>query len=91
MPDILTLWSLAVLVIGGGLYLAMSRSSPRAMAVRRPGWIARRRARGGIRHRRDRVGIGYRSAISTVHLTARELAHHGAVFGGPGWHDPFGT
>jgi Helicase HerA, central domain len=30
------------------------------------------------------VGIGYRSATSSVHLTQRELGHHGAVFGGPG-------
>jgi hypothetical protein len=62
-----------------------TRSSPTstAMAVRRPGWIARRRARGGIVHRRDRVGVGYRSAVGAVHLTARELGHHGALFGGP--------
>src|SRR5438105_9691321 len=87
MPDVLTLWSLAVLAIGGVLYLVMSRSSstsPRAMAVRRPGWIARRRARGGIAHRRDRVGVGYRSAVGAVHLSVRELAGHGALFGGPG-------
>jgi len=54
------------------------------MAIRRPGWIARRRARAGIAHRRDRVGVGYKSAVGAVHLTARELAHHGALFGGPG-------
>jgi hypothetical protein len=47
MPDALTLWSLAVLVIGGLMYAAMSmstKSSPSsstAMAIRRPGWIAR--------------------------------------------------
>ena len=69
MPDALTLWSLAVLV---------------AIAMRRPGWIARRRARGGIAHRRDRVGVGYKSAVGTVHLSVRELAGHGAAFGGPG-------
>jgi hypothetical protein len=87
MPDVLTLWSLAVLIIGGGLYLVMTRTSPTpttALANRSPGWIARRRARGGIAHRRSRVGVGYRSATSTAELTARELAHHGAVFGGPG-------
>jgi hypothetical protein len=27
MPDVLTLWSLAVLVVGGLMYLAMSRAS----------------------------------------------------------------
>src|SRR6266568_8465956 len=89
MPDALTLWSLAVLVVGGLMYVAMSRStrsSPTstAMAVRRPGWIARRRARAGIAHRRDRVGVGYKSAVSAVHLSVRELAGHGAIFGGPG-------
>ena len=42
------------------------------------------RARGGIVHRRDRVGVGYKSAVGEVHLTLRELAGHGAAFGGPG-------
>ncbi|HVQ42377.1 MAG TPA: hypothetical protein VMS54_09225, partial [Vicinamibacterales bacterium] len=87
MTDALTLWSLAVLAIGGLMYLVISRSSTSptsALTVRRPGWIARRRARGGITHKRDRVGVGYTSATRTVHLTSRELAHHGVVFGGPG-------
>jgi hypothetical protein len=65
--------SLAIFAIGGFMYLVMSmstRSSPsssRSMAVRRPGWIARRRARGGIRHRHDRVGVGYSIAVGAVH------------------------
>jgi hypothetical protein len=68
MPDALRLWSLAMLVVGGLMYVAMSRStrsSPTstAMAVRRPGWIARRRARSGITHPRGRVGVGYKSAV----------------------------
>jgi len=89
VPDALTLWSLAVLAIGGLLYVAMSMSTrssatSTAIAVRRPGWIARRRARAGIGHPRGRVGVGYRSATGAVHLTERELAHHGALFGGPG-------
>src|SRR5437870_992477 len=72
------------------MYVMMSmstRSSPSAstaIAIRRPGWIARRRARGGIAHPRDRVGVGYKSAIGAVHLSLRELAGHGAAFGGPG-------
>src|ERR1700682_5893148 len=72
------------------MYVAMSRStrsspsSSTAMAVRRPGWIARRRGRGGIAHRRDRVGVGYASATKAVHLTVRELAGHGLTVGGPG-------
>jgi hypothetical protein len=62
--------SLAIFAIGGFMYFVMSmstRSSPNsstAMVVRRPGWIARRRARGGIAHRRDRVGVGYKKAPS---------------------------
>src|SRR5215210_2975595 len=88
MPDMLMVWSLVVFVIGGAMYAVMSlstRSAPSgATGVRRPGWIARRRARGGIAHRDDRVGVGYRSAVGAVHLSARELAHHGALFGGPG-------
>ena len=74
MPDVLTLWSLAVLAIGGLMYLVMARSSATtsaAIAVRRPGWIARRRARGGIRHKHDRVSVGYRSATAAVHLSVK--------------------
>src|SRR3954471_3120910 len=49
MTDALTLWSLAVLAIGGLMYLVISRTSSTsstsvALTVRRPGWIARRRA-----------------------------------------------
>ena len=79
--------SLAVFIFGGLMYMAMSRStrsSPRAMVVRRPGWIARRRARGGITHKHGQVGVGYTSATRGVYLTVRELAGHGALFGGPG-------
>jgi hypothetical protein len=82
------LWTLAVLVIGGLMYLVISHSPtssrPTALAVRRPDWIARRRARGGIAHRRDRVGIGYASATRSVDLSVRELAGHGLAIGGPG-------
>ena len=81
--------SLAIFAVGGLLYLAMSRStspssSTRSMVSGRPGWIARRRARAGIVHRRGRVGVGYVSATRSVHLTGRELAGHGLVVGGPG-------
>jgi hypothetical protein len=58
-------------------------TSPRTMRVRRPGWIARRRARAGISHGDDKIGIGYTSATRSVHITARELGDHGAVFGAP--------
>jgi len=95
MPDVFSIqWqgvpvaALVVLAVGGVMALVMSMStrSPTstAIAVRRPGWIARRRARGGIRHKPGRVGVGYRSATSSVHLTVRELAGHGLTVGGPG-------
>src|SRR5919199_3453394 len=54
-----------------------------ALSTRRPGWIARRRARAGIRHRHGRVGVGYISALRTVHLTLAELAGHCLAVGGP--------
>jgi hypothetical protein len=79
--------SFAVLVIGGLMYAAMfmsTRSANRTSerrAARRLGWIARRRARGSIVHRRDRVSVGYKSAVGTLHLTRRELTGHGAAFG----------
>src|SRR6266566_7035232 len=89
-PGGLVVAYLIVIAMGGVLYVMMSmstRSSPSSsasLAIRRPGWIARRRARGGITHRPDRVGVGYKSAVSAVHLSLRELAGHGALFGGPG-------
>jgi hypothetical protein len=64
--------------------LNSATTSTKAMRIRRPGWIARRRARGGITHKRDRVGVGYTSATRSVHLSTRELAGHGFVVGGPG-------
>src|SRR5919202_5029909 len=76
-------------VLAGLMYVALSvatraSTSPRAMAVRRPGWTARRRARGGIRHPRGRVGVGYTSAVRAVHLDVLALNHHGYIGGGPG-------
>jgi hypothetical protein len=87
VPDALTLWSLAVLVIGGLMYAMMSvstRSAPRtsAVAIRRPGWIARRRARGGMT--KPGAAIGYASATRQVGLSPRELALGGLILGAPG-------
>jgi hypothetical protein len=59
-------------------------STGTAIAVRRPGWIARRRARGGIQHRRGRVGVAYASATRPVHLDVDVLNHHGYIGGAPG-------
>lgn len=49
-----------------------------------PGRVASWRAAGGIKHRRDQVSLGYRSAFSTAYLSRRELGHHGLVVGSPG-------
>jgi hypothetical protein len=81
--------SLVLFVVSGLMYVAMSRSpttasAPQALATRRPGWIERRRARGGITHPRNRIGVGYKSAVGAVHLSVRELAGHGLTVGGPG-------
>ena len=57
----------------------------RALAVRQPGWLTRRRAASGIQHGPERVGVGYERAIfGTVHLTLAELNHHGYLGGATG-------
>ncbi|MBV9577533.1 MAG: hypothetical protein JO057_02965, partial [Chloroflexi bacterium] len=76
--------SLAFLAFGGLMYVWMSRSTSAtstALAIRSPGWLARRRARGGIGHQRDQVGIGYRSGFSPTRLDLASLNHHGYVGG----------
>ena len=80
--------SLAIFAFGGLMYLVINRaptSSPTSSleARRRPGWIARRRARGGIVHRRGHIGVGYVSALRSVRLSLAELAGHGLAVGGP--------
>src|ERR671922_1998593 len=85
---------IAEVAVGGAAAVAMARAtSPRAraahaaraLAVRSPGWLARRRAAVGIRHGPDRVGVGYERAIfGTVHLTVAELNHHGYLGGATG-------
>jgi hypothetical protein len=90
VPDALTLWSLAVLVIGGLMYAAMSMSTrsapstPSPVAVRRPGWIARRRARSGIRPTKPGAAIGYASATRRVVLSPCELSLGVLILGTPG-------
>ena len=49
-----------------------------------PGWLARRRARGGIRHPRAGAALGYRSAFGRVALSGAEFALGGLVLGAPG-------
>jgi hypothetical protein len=78
----------AVLGLGGLLYLVMSMSTrsatTKAPVVRRPGWLARRRARGGIRHPKTGTAIGYGSAVHQVGLSGREMELGGLILGGPG-------
>jgi hypothetical protein len=88
-PGSLVVAYLVVIAAGAVLYVAMSMStrSPRlatAIAVRRPGWIARRRARSGIRPRKPGAAIGYASATHQVGLSPRELSLGGLILGAPG-------
>jgi hypothetical protein len=82
--------SLAIFAVGGCMYLVMSvstRSSPSsltAIVARRPGWIARRRARGGIRPPKEGAAFGYSSALRQVGLSPRELGLGGLMLGAPG-------
>jgi hypothetical protein len=48
------------------------------------GFVARWRARRGIKHPSKGVALGYRSGLERVLLSRKELGHHGAVFGAPG-------
>lgn len=50
----------------------------------RPGWAAQWRAARGMRHPIGGVGVGYRSAFSSLSLSRKELGHHGLVLGAPG-------
>ena len=54
MPDVLTLWNLAVLVVGGMLYLLMSRSPTRdvTFAIAAAAWSIKR-GRTAVRAARD--------------------------------------
>jgi hypothetical protein len=79
---------LAVVGVGGAAYLAASIDSrkprPQAIAVPRPGWIARRRAAGGLRHPKAGAALGYGSAVHKVGLSARELDLGGLILGTKG-------
>src|SRR5919199_4168039 len=81
--------AVGVLVLATRMVRGSTLSTPhetpgKTLAVRQPGWIARRRARAGIRHPRGRVGIGYASAMRAVHLDVLALNHHGYIGGAPG-------
>jgi hypothetical protein len=81
--------AIAIFAIGGFMALIMnrtptSRPSSTAIITRRPGWMARRRARGGVHHPKAGAIIGYSSAFRRVGLSPRELALGGLVLGAPG-------
>lgn len=52
--------------------------------MKRPGWLARTRARRGVTHPGYGVRLGYQSVLRPAYLTKRELGHHGVIFGAPG-------
>jgi hypothetical protein len=81
--------SLVVFAVGGLMYAGMyisttSPSTTRAPATRRPGRVARRRARGGIRPTKPGAAIGYGSATHQVGLSPRELTLGGLILGALG-------
>src|SRR5919199_613952 len=81
--------AVGVLVLATRMVRGSTLSTPhetpgKTLAVRQPGWIARQRARRGIRHPCGRVGLGYTSAMRAVHLDVLALNHHGYIGGAPG-------
>src|SRR4051794_6677565 len=70
--------------VGGVMSARIKTSSPTATKHTSPGWIARRRAQGGVSHPEDGATLGYRSAFGSVSLTAREFALGGLCLGAPG-------
>jgi hypothetical protein len=73
----------------GAAYVAIARmptrpKAPTALAVRRPGWIARRRAAVGLRQPKTGAAIGYASAFRRVSLSERELDLGGLILGTKG-------
>jgi hypothetical protein len=81
---------LVVAGIGGLLYVILSIATARegggtgGLRTGQPGWLARRRARGGIAHTPAQVGVGFRSALHPVRLDLVQLNHHGYIGGAPG-------
>src|SRR5947209_10185783 len=51
---------------------------------RRPGWLARLRARTGVAHLRNRWSIGYANPILPVGVKVDDLRHHALVCGATG-------
>jgi hypothetical protein len=78
--------SLVIFGVGGLMYLVMNRTPTAGTAIRMPtpGWLARHRARRGIAHQPDRIGVGYPSAIRSVRIDVEALRLAGYVGGAPG-------
>ena len=79
---------LAELAVAGSALLLLSRKPsvpvPKQPAVHTPGWIARHRARSGLRHPKAGAAIGYASALHQVRLSQRELDLGGLILGTKG-------
>ncbi len=62
-----------------------ARQRPQAPEKRRrPGWIARLRARVGVGHGRNRWGIGFSNSLLSVGVKVDDLRHHALVCGATG-------
>src|SRR5262252_3113157 len=59
-------------------------ASSRDIALRQPGWLARRRAQRGIVHKPRQIGIGYQSVVTAVRIDIEALRLAGYVGGAPG-------
>jgi len=57
---------------------------PRPYRPQLPGWIARRRARKGIRHPAGKIAVGYRSMMSRTMMRLDELRLGVIALGAPG-------
>src|ERR1700682_2120011 len=61
------------------------RQSPLAPEKRRrPGWLARLRARTGVAHRRSRWAIGYSNPMLPISVKIDDLRHHTLLCGATG-------
>src|SRR5258708_2097273 len=89
MPYV-SLAMVALAAIAAVLYILLSVATareggkPGGLRTTHPGWLTRRRARGGITHTPTQVGVGYSSALHPVRLDLVQLNHHGYIGGAPG-------
>ena len=67
---------------GGSAALQQAPEEPEKR--RRPGWLARWRARRGVRHGWSRWTLGYANGLRSTSLRLAELRHHTLVCGATG-------